>query len=81
MSHRLHVLACNFYLSCNKEKKYFTVDVINDKTSVRIKAMNEGDIAPNTVVVRIKDKSNSIKALSNLKENDETQIDILKTKK
>lgn len=65
----------------NKEKKYFTVDVINDKTSVRIKAMNEGDIAPNTVVVRIKDKSNSIKALSNLKENDETQIDILKTKK
>ena len=44
-----------------------------------IKAENEGRIAPNTVVVEIEDASNTIKALSNLKVGEKTQIDFLRS--
>ena len=62
----------------NKLKKYFEINLNNKKTSIVIKANNEGDIAPNTVVVEIDDGTNLIKALSNLKKGEITQIDILK---
>lgn len=62
----------------NKSKKYFDINTSGKKTSIIIKAINEGTIAPNTVVVEINDGVNTIKALSNLKKNEVTQIDILK---
>jgi uncharacterized membrane protein YcaP (DUF421 family) len=63
-----------------KNKKSFLIDLIEDKTTISIKANNEGLIAPNTVIVEIKDNINSIRALSNLQKDDTTQIDILKNK-
>ena len=62
----------------NKLKKYFDINLENSKTSIVIKANNEGDIAPNTIVVEIDDGINLIKALSNLKKDETTQIDVLK---
>lgn len=62
----------------SKLKKYVTIDLINEKTSVVIKANNEGNISPNTVIVQIDDGTNLIKALSNLKKGETTQIDIYK---
>ncbi|GAA4975217.1 hypothetical protein GCM10023315_27380 [Algibacter aquimarinus] len=62
----------------NKTEKYLDVDLNSNKTSIVIKANNEGKIAPNTVVVKIDDGSNLVKALSNLKTSETTQIDILK---
>ena len=62
----------------NKLKKFIDINLENRKTSIVIKANNEGDISPNTVVVEIDDGMNLIKALSNLKKNETTQIDFLK---
>lgn len=62
----------------NKTEKYIDINLTNNKTSIVIKANNEGAIAPNTVVVKIDDGSNLVKALSNLKAKEITQIDILK---
>ena len=62
----------------NKLKKFIDINIENRKTSIVIKANNEGDISPNTVVVEIDDGMNLIKALSNLKKNETTQIDFLK---
>ncbi|WP_242157430.1 hypothetical protein [Aestuariivivens sediminis] len=61
-------------------KQVLMVDLLDNKTEIIIKALNEGTIAPNTVVVEIEDGTNSIKALSNLKKDESTQIDILKVK-
>ncbi|MFI1743163.1 hypothetical protein [Thalassobellus sediminis] len=61
-------------------KKTISIDLIDEKTSVVIKANNEGSIAPNTIVVEIDDNNNYIKALSNLKKGESTQIDILKSR-
>ena len=62
----------------NKEKRIISLNLIDDKTSIVIKAENEGKIAPNTVIVEIEDSKNNIKALSNLKQGETTQIDFLK---
>jgi len=62
------------------EKKILTVDIKDTRASIAIKALNEGSIAPNTIVVELLDANNSIKALSNLKAGETTRIDILKTK-
>ncbi len=64
----------------NNAKKVISVDLIDDKTSIVFRANNEGLIAPNTIVVEVDDKNNNIRALSNLKTNETTQIDILKRK-
>jgi hypothetical protein len=61
------------------DKKILTLNLIEDKTSVVIKALNEGSIKPNTIVVELDDQKNTIKALSNLKTGETTRIDILKT--
>ena len=62
----------------SNEKKVFTVQIVSDKTTIMIKALNEGLIAPNTVIVEIEDDNNIIKALSNLKAKELTKIDIIK---
>jgi len=62
----------------NKSEKIIVIELKNKKTSIVIKANNEGEIAPNTVVVKLDDGTNEIKALSNLKMGETTQIDILK---
>ncbi|MFI0429434.1 hypothetical protein [Mariniflexile sp. HMF6888] len=62
----------------DKTKRIIPIEINNNKMSIIIKANNEGSISPNTVVVEIDDNSNYIKALSNLKVNETTQIDILK---
>lgn len=62
----------------NKEKRIISLNLFDDKTSIVIKAENEGKIAPNTVIVEIEDGKNNIKALSNLKQGETTQIDFLK---
>ena len=67
----------NAYKAKNS-KKIITIDLVNDKTSIVIKATNEGSIAPNTIVVEIDDNNNHIKALSSLKKGETTGIDILK---
>ena len=61
-------------------KKNIVISIKEDTTSIVIKAINEGSISPNTVVVEIEDGDNTIKALSNLKKGETTQIDILKRK-
>ena len=66
--------------NANNTKKVISIDLIDDKTSIVIKANNVGLIAPNTIVVEMDDNYNHIKALSNLKANESTQIDILKRK-
>ncbi|WP_242118782.1 hypothetical protein [Aestuariivivens sediminicola] len=63
-----------------KEKRSIVLDVSDDTTSITIEAVNEGTIAPNTVIVEIKDGHNNIQALSNLKAGEKTQIDILKVR-
>lgn len=64
----------------SNSKKIVDIELTEDKTSIVIEANNEGLIAPNTIVVEINDGQNDIKALSNLKVNETTQIDILKRK-
>ncbi|MFH4965628.1 hypothetical protein V8G69_11550 [Gaetbulibacter sp. M235] len=60
------------------DKKILTLNLNGLKTSIKIKALNEGSIAPNTIVVELQDGNNTIKALSNLKAGETTRIDILK---
>tara|TARA_R110002049_G_scaffold88627_6_gene223506 strand:- start:486 stop:1364 length:879 start_codon:yes stop_codon:yes gene_type:complete len=63
----------------NSSEKYLDIELATYKTSVVVEAINEGTIAPNTVVVKIDDGKNIIRALSNLKTLERTQIDILKS--
>tara|TARA_R110001583_G_scaffold179895_2_gene336851 strand:- start:178 stop:1056 length:879 start_codon:yes stop_codon:yes gene_type:complete len=65
--------------TANSSKKHLEIELTTYKTSVVVEAINEGTIAPNTVVVKIDDGKNSIRALSNLKTLERTQIDILKS--
>lgn len=62
----------------NNLKKIIPIIIEEKKTSIIIKADNEGLISPNTIVVEIDDDNNYIKALSNLRFGELTQIDILK---
>ena len=62
------------------QKKILTVDLLNDKTSIVLIAKNVGTISTNTAVIEINDSENNIKALTNLKVGETTQIDILKKK-
>ncbi len=66
--------------NANNTKKIISIDLVGAKTSIVIKANNEGLIAPNTIVVELDDRRNHIKALSNLKSGESTKIDILKKK-
>lgn len=61
-----------------REEKVIAIDIKTDITSILIEANNEGEIAPNTVVVKLNDGVNEIRALSNLKKGETTQINILK---
>lgn len=62
----------------NKSKKEVTINLSDKKNSIEIEAKNEGEISPNTVVVMLYDGINEIRAVSNLKKGETTQIDILK---
>ncbi|MCF8273314.1 MAG: hypothetical protein K9I95_05725 [Flavobacteriaceae bacterium] len=64
----------------NNIKKVIPIFLNDKKTSIKIFADNEGSIKPNTIVVEIDDNNNKIKALSNLKTGETTQIDILNSK-
>ena len=62
------------------KRKILTIDLERDKTSIVLIAKNTGTISTNTAVIEINDSENNIKALTNLKEGETTQIDILKRK-
>ncbi|GAA4304391.1 hypothetical protein [Aestuariibaculum suncheonense] len=68
------------HFEATNTQKVINLDLIDGKTSIVINAVNEGSIAPNTVIVELKDGDNSIKAMSNLKKGEKTQIDFLKIK-
>lgn len=72
------VLLSNY--KANNVKRVIPVYLEDAKTALKITALNEGTIAPNTIVVEILDDENHVRALSNLKVNETTQIDILKRK-
>lgn len=63
----------------NATRKIFTVKLTSLKTTIVIKALNEGKISPNTVVIEMEDGDHQLKAISNLKKGESTQIDILKS--
>lgn len=65
------------YKATNK-RNIILLNLDSKKTSIVIKAENEGQISPNTVVVELVDQENNIRALSNLKVGEETRIDVLK---
>ncbi|TXG39440.1 hypothetical protein [Seonamhaeicola maritimus] len=65
------------YKATNK-RNIILLNLDSIKTSIVIKAENEGQISPNTVVVELVDQENNIRALSNLKMGEETRIDVLK---
>ncbi|WP_240573106.1 hypothetical protein [Aestuariibaculum lutulentum] len=71
-------LISNF--EATNKSKQINLDLAEGKTSIVINAVNEGSIAPNTVIVELKDGDNTIKAMSNLKKGEKTQIDFLKIK-
>ena len=60
------------------QRKSLTIDLVNDKTSIVLIAKNTGTISTNTAVIEINDTENNIRALTNLKEGETTQIDVLK---
>ena len=62
------------------KRKILTIDLERDKTSIVLIAKNTGTISTNTAVIEINDSENNIKALTNLKEGETTQIDVLKRK-
>lgn len=61
-------------------KRTIPITLNSLKTEILILANNEGEIAPNTVVVEINDGVTMIKALSNLKKGESTRVNILKSK-
>ncbi|MGB5820258.1 MAG: hypothetical protein WBG90_12300 [Saonia sp.] len=61
-----------------KDRKQLIVDLENPATIIKLKALNEGAIAPNTVRLQIVDSNNQIKTLTNLKAGEEASITILK---
>lgn len=63
-----------------KQMKILTIELENDKTSIVLIAKNVGTISTNTAVIEINDSEHNIKALTNLKVGETTQIDILKKK-
>lgn len=58
-------------------KKIIPINLIENKTSIVLKANNVGSISTNTAVIEINDNNNDIKALTNLKKGEKTQIDII----
>ncbi|MBD0822884.1 hypothetical protein [Aestuariibaculum marinum] len=71
-------LLSNF--EATNKQKLINLDLASGKTSIVIHADNEGSITPNTVIVELKDGDNTLKAMSNLKKGEKTQIDFLKAK-
>lgn len=59
-------------------KKQITLDV-KDNTRIRIVALNEGIISPNTVVVKVVDNEHVLEVFSNLKKDEEAYITIVKS--
>ena len=68
----------NFTVS--SQRKILSIELKNDKTSIVLTAKNVGTISTNTAVIEIEDEENNIRALTNLKIGETTQIDILKKK-
>ena len=61
-------------------RKILSVELQNDKTTIVLTAKSVGTISTNTAVIEINDEENNIRALTNLKIGETTQIDILKKK-
>ncbi|MCF6295721.1 MAG: hypothetical protein L3J25_08525 [Flavobacteriaceae bacterium] len=61
----------------NKEK-VIPIFINEDKIRVKIVALTNGTISPNTMSVKIRDEEREIDVLSNLKKGESAQIDILK---
>ncbi len=70
------VILDNFEIK-NKEK-IIPIFINEDKIRVKIVALNNGTISPNTMSVKIRDEEREIDVLSNLKKGESAQIDILK---
>ncbi|WP_282136058.1 hypothetical protein [Seonamhaeicola maritimus] len=65
------------YEATNK-KEVILLNLTDYKTALSIRAENEGEMSPNTVVVELIDGNSNIRALSNLKGGEETRIEIFK---
>lgn len=59
-----------------KEQKRIPITLSSKKTSIVLKANNVGSISTNTAVIEIYVDGNKIRALTNLKKDETTQIDI-----
>ena len=60
------------------QRKVLPIEISGDKTSIVLIAENTGTISTNTAVIEINDGVNNIRALTNLKAGETTQVDILK---
>ena len=60
------------------QRKVLPIEISTDKTSIVLIAENTGTISTNTAVIEINDGVNNIRALTNLKAGETTQVDILK---
>lgn len=60
------------------QRKILPIELLSDKTSIVLTAKNVGTISTNTAVIEINDSENNIRALTNLKAGETTQVDILK---
>lgn len=60
------------------QRKTLPIELLQDKTSIVLIAENTGTISTNTAVIEIHDGINNIRALTNLKTGETTQVDILR---
>ncbi len=65
------------YIISNKHR-VFEIPIGDDPTRIKIKALNSGSIAPNTMSVIFKYNGRIVEALSNLNKGEETEIDFIK---
>ena len=63
--------------SISKEIKTIEIPLISKKTVIEVIADGVGTITTNTAVIEIHDGVNKIKAMTNLKKNESTQIHVL----
>ncbi|MFD1063763.1 hypothetical protein ACFQ1Q_10950 [Winogradskyella litorisediminis] len=59
-------------------RKTIEIPVINKITKIKILSESVGSIGSNTAIIEVLDGKNTIKAMTNLKKGETTQIDILK---
>lgn len=59
-------------------KKVFEVEINEGLNTFKIIAQNEGEIAPNTVNIEIKDNERVFELMSNLKAGESSKITIIK---